>query len=250
MFKPAFLGILLLLLSNACTAQKQVDHQQQVWYAYHNNIKFDSTWSLASEVQERRFVNPDAQSQFLIRTNLHRNLGRGWDVAAGLSYFLQSPGNPESDVELVVPEIRPDIQFNYRQKIKSWSLEHRYKVEARFFHNADLTTEELREGYTFTNFRFRYRLQLVLPILRLNETQKIMLKAGDEILLNVGKKVVNNFFDQNRLFIGLNMSISPAFALEANYINWFQQQSSGVKYYNRDIFRLALYHSIQLKRTL
>jgi len=241
---------LILVTTGFCVAQKQVDHQQQVWLGYNNTIKFDSTWSLLSEVQERRFVNPDAQSQFLIRTELHRNLGKGWDIGAGLSYFLQSPGNPESDVQLVVPEIRPDIQFNYRQKFKSWSIEHRYKFEARFLHNVNLSKEELEDGFTFATFRLRYRLGFIVPIFKFNNSQKLTLKAGDEILFNVGKKVVYNFFDQNRIFIGLNWTMSPSFALEMNYINWFQQQSSGVKYYNRDIFRLALYHSLKTKRTL
>lgn len=245
MFKTLVFGVLFFLSSAFCAAQKQVEHQQQIWYAYNNSIQFDTTWTLVSEVQERRFINPDASSQFLIRTNLHRYLGKGWDVAAGLSYFFHSPGDPKSEIELVVPEIRPDIQFNYRQKFKSWRLEHRYKIEARFFHNTNPTLTDLEKGYAYATLRFRYRLQFVLPLVKFSEAQKLSLKAGDEILLNVGKKIVKNVFDQNRWFVGLNMTFSPSFSLEVGYINWFQEQSSGVDYYNRDILRLALYQVIQ-----
>jgi hypothetical protein len=80
---------------------------------------------------------------------------------------------------------------------------------------------------------------------KFNEVQSLSLKAGDEIFLNVGKKIVTNVFDQNRWFVGLNMAFSPSFSLEAGYLNWFQEQSSGTDYYNRDVLRLALYQVIQ-----
>lgn len=233
-----------------CAAQKQVEHQQLIWYAYFNTIKFDTVWSLTTELQERRFINPGAQHQFLIQTHVHRQLGAGWDVAAGVCFFLQNPNDPESDLQLTVPEIRPHLEFNLRQKIKLLRIEHRYKMEARFFHHTDSGFTELEEGYTYGNLRFRYRLQFLLPIIKFNETQSLKLKAGDEILFNVGEKIVSNFFDQNRFFIGLHMILSPTITLETGYMNWFQEQKSGVDYYNRDILGLALYHTIQTKQTL
>jgi hypothetical protein len=245
MGKTCFIGFLWLVVSGTCTAQKHIEHQQLIWYAYFNTIHFDTTWSLTTELQERRFINPGAQHQFLVRTHLHRNLGAGWDVAAGLCLLFHNPNDPESDLQLTVPEIRPHLEFNLRQKIKSLRIEHRYRVEARFLHNTDLSLMELEDGYTYGSLRFRYRLQLLLPVVRLSETQSIKLKASDEIFLNVGENIVHNFFDHNRLFAGLNMVVSPTFTVEVGYINWFQQRSSGVDYYNRDILQLALYQTIQ-----
>ncbi|HEX5113057.1 MAG TPA: hypothetical protein VFV79_09425 [Saprospiraceae bacterium] len=57
------------------------------------------------------------------------------------------------------------------------------------------------------------------------------------------------FSDQNRFFTGIVLVLGPAFNLEAGYINWFQQQKSGVDYYNRDIFAFNLQHTIESKRT-
>jgi hypothetical protein len=237
-------------MSGVCEAQKQVEHQHQVWFAYNNKLTFNPTWSLVTEVQERRFVNPDAQYQFLIRTHLHRDLGAGWDVATGIAYFLQSPNHPESHIQFTVPEIRPHLEFNLRQKIKALSIEHRYKIEMRFFHNINADLIELEDGFTYGNLRFRYRLQLVIPIIKFNEAQSMKIKVGDEVMLNVGQKIVNNLFDQNRLFVGLNMTFSPSITVETGYINYYQQQKSGINYYNRDIFGLIFYHSIQTMRTL
>ena len=237
--------MVLIVIGSTCAAQKHVEHQQLVWYAYFNTIRFDTTWSLITEIQKRHFVNPNAPHQFLIRSQLRRKLGAGWDVAAGMCIFYQHSNDPESDNDLVVPELRPHLEFNLRQKIQSFRIEQRYKVEARFFHNTNTTHMDLEEGYTYGTLRFRYWLQLIIPLVKFNEKQNLSLKVGDEILLNVGKKIVNNVFDQNRLFASLIMAFTPSFSLEAGYMNGFQQQSSGDDYYNRDILRLSLHQVIQ-----
>lgn len=237
--------MVLIMIGSICSAQKQVEHQQQVWYAYFNTIQFDTTWSLTSEFQERRFINPSAQHQFIIRAQVRRKLGAGWAVSAGMCIFYHRSNDPESDNDLTVPEFRPHIEFNHKQKIHFLRLEHRYKVEARFFHNTNTTLTDLEEGYTYTTMRIRYQLQLAYPLVKFNDAQTLSLKAGDEILLNAGKKIVKNVFDQNRWFVGLNMAFSPSFSVEVGYLNWFQEQSSGTDYYNRDILRLTLYQVIQ-----
>jgi len=176
---------------------------------------------------------------------LRRKLGAGWDMSAGMSIFYHNSNDPDSDIDLAVPELRPHLEFNFQQKFHFLRLEHRYKAEARFFHNTNTTLTDLEEGYTYRTLRIRYRLQLIFPLVKFNEVQSLNLKAGDEILLNAGKKIVKNVFDQNRWFVGLNMVFSPSFSLEAGYLNSFQEQSSGTDYYNRDILRLALYQIIQ-----
>jgi hypothetical protein len=88
--------MVLIMIGSTCTAQKQVEHQQQVWYAYFNTIRFDTTWSLVTELQERHFINPSAQHQFIIRAQLRRKLGAGWDMAAGMCIFYHNSNDPES----------------------------------------------------------------------------------------------------------------------------------------------------------
>ena len=248
--KKLFTGIVLITFCVAAFAQKQVEHQQLVWYAYINTIKFNPTWTLVSEVQERRFINPSAQHQFVVRAHIHRDLGSGWDAGAGMSLFFQSPNDPESEIDLVVPELRPHFEVRLHQKFSALSVDHRYRAEARFFHQVNSNFTALEDGYQYSNIRLRYRLQFLYPIVKFNEIRTLGIKAGDELFINLGSTIVNNFFDQNRLFAALNMVFSRTITLEAGYMNWFQQQKSGVDYYNRDILVFTLYHSIESKRTL
>lgn len=234
--------ITLLFFLLPVSAQKKVRHQQQLWYGYYNSLTFNEKWSVKSEIQERHFINPTAQHQLLFRADLEYKFVENWNVLFGGAFFLQSPNDPNSESDLMVPELRPNIGFNNKQQYSFLSVCHRYKAEARFFH--DIENGELTGGYRFSNFRFRYQLGFDIPLLK----EKIILKLKDEIMLNVGNKIVKNTFDQNRIYLGVNYVLNPSFSVEAGYMNWFQQQKSSVDYYNRNIIRFSLYHNLILKK--
>jgi Protein of unknown function (DUF2490) len=237
----------LLMIPFYMLGQKSVINQKLVWYGYYNTIKFNEKWQLSSEIQERQFINPTAQHQLLFRTNLVRSFNKNWNTSLGMTYFLQNPNDPESKSNLTVPELRPNIGFGYKKKILLVTITNRFKAEARFFH--DVQNNELVGGYRFSNYRLRYELGLELSLLKTKQTKDevILMKIKDEIMFNLGSKMVTNAFDQNRIYLGLNYKLNKAFAIEAGYLNWYQKRASGNEYYNRDILRLSVFHTIDLK---
>lgn len=238
--------VIILMIPEFFLAQKKVENQQLIWYGYYNNLKFNENWTLNSEIQERQFYNPTAQHQLVFRSNLERKLLGDWNVSVGMTLFLQNPNDPNSESNLTVPELRPDFGFNQKQKIGIVAINHRYKVEVRFFH--DVENEELVGGYRFSNFRLRYQLGLDFSIWKNGKEQAFIAKIKDEIMFNVGNKIVKNTFDQNRIYVAFNYKINNSYAVELGYMNWFQQQKSGIDFYNRDILRLSIFHSIDLKK--
>ncbi|CAM4335270.1 DUF2490 domain-containing protein [Flavobacterium terrigena] len=238
--------VIILLIPEFLLAQKKVENQQLIWYGYYNSLKFNENWSLNSEIQERQFYNPTAQHQLVFRLNLERKLIEDWKASSGMTLFLQNPNNPNSESNLTVPELRPDIGFSNKQKLRFITINHRYKAEARFFH--DVENGKLVGGYHFSNFRLRYQLGLDFPIWKKEGNEKLLLKIKDEIMFNLGKKIVKNTFDQNRVYLALNYKVNKSYAFEIGYMNWFQQQKSGTDFYNRDILRLSIFHSIDLKK--
>jgi len=238
--------LIFLSISNFSFAQKKVERQQLIWYGYYNALKFNENWALLSEIQERQFYNPTAQHQLVFRSNLERKLAGNWNVSGGMTLFLQNPNNPNSESNLTVPELRPDIGFNSKQKLGFLTISHRYKAEARFFH--DVENDKLVGGFRFSHLRLRYQLGFDFPLWKKEEKQKIILKVKDEIMFNVGKKIVKNTFDQNRIYLALNYKLNDSYAVEMGYMNWFQQQKSGTDFYNRDILRFSLFHTIDLKK--
>ena len=188
--------VIILMIPQFFLAQKKVGNQQLIWYGYYNSLKFNENWSLNSEIQERQFYNPTAQHQLVLRSNLERKLIGDWNASVGMTLFLQNPNNPNSESNLTVPELRPDFGFNHKQKLGFVTINHRYKAEARFFH--DVENEKLVGGYRFSNFRLRYQLGLDVPIWKNEKQQTIIVKIKDEIMFNAGNKIVKNTFDQKQ----------------------------------------------------
>ncbi len=235
-----------ILISFTAFSQKNTTHQQLLWYAYYNTLQFGDKWFLTTEIQERHFIAPLAQHQFLLRSHLHYNLGKAWDVALGMCLFLQNPHNPLENNQLTVPELRPHWALARREKYRWGTLLQRYKIEARFFHN--VVQGELVDGYTFANFRLRYQLGADIPIWKNKNitTNTISLKISNEIMLNVGENILYNVFDQNRIYLAVNYAFNDYLQIEGGYLNWYQQQKNGKDFYDRDIIRFIIFHKIKL----
>ena len=244
MFGRKFL--IFIFFSTFLFEQKNVENQQLLWYGYYNKLQINQNWVLKSEVQERHFYQPLVQHQLVFRTNLDRRILDDINVSLGFVVFLQSPNDPESESTLMVPELRTDFGFNAKKKYKYFNVNQRFKVEARFFHQTE--NNELVGGYQFSNFRMRYQLGLDIPLIKKQDAEKLILKIKDEVMFNFGKNIVKNVFDQNRIYIGLNYPMNKNLAFEAGYLNWFQQRPSGTDFYNRDIIRFSVFHTINLKK--
>ncbi|MEC4004567.1 DUF2490 domain-containing protein [Flavobacterium sp. SUN052] len=235
--KYIFIIILFSIFPTTVLGQKKVNHQQLLWYGYYNSLTINENWNIKSEIQERQFINPTAQHQLVIRSNIERKIVENFYGSVGMTFFFHNPNNPDSESKLTVPELRPDIGFELKHKYSFTTISHRYKLEARFFH--DTQNNELTGGFRFSNFRFRYQLGFDFPI-----KKKFSIKLKDEVMLNIGNKIVSNTFDQNRIYLGLNHQLNSKISIEIGYMNWFQEQSSGVDFYNRDIIRFSLFHKI------
>jgi hypothetical protein len=149
---------------------------------------------------------------------------------------------------LVVPELRPHVEFNFRTHLGRVTFGHRYRAEARFFH--DVLANELVDSYTFSNYRLRYQFAVEVPLLNkaASRPDRLYLRAAEEIMLNAGAKVVHNTFDQNRIDGGAGFWILPTLGVELGYLDQFQQRPSGSAYYDRRILRLTINHRIDLSK--
>lgn len=225
---------------------RHIEHQQLLWMGCFSTVNFNECWSLMSDLQERRFINPDAQHQLVMRTQLQRELTNGWAAALGLCRFLQSSNDPASGMDLVVPEWRPHAELSVSHSAGDWRIGHRYRTEARYFH--ETADGGLAPGYAFGNIRVRYRLACDIPLIKGKGglPERLLLRLADELHLNFGGNIANNAFDQNRIMMGVQSALSRSIAVELGYLNLFQQRPSGMAYYARDIVRVAVHHRIDV----
>jgi Protein of unknown function (DUF2490) len=239
-----FLTMTGIIIFSQTSAQKQITHQQMYWIRYYGEYILSPKWTSTIEVEDRRFLPTNRQLYWVLpRVNFLYKLGSGWETAAGFMYYLTSnPADPDKPVQVTVPELRPHEEIDYQQKINKLTISHRYRLEERFIHNSSNTS--LTPGYTF-NFRFRYQLQLAYAIIKkASGAGSMNVRVYDEIMFNFGHSIINNSFDQNRIYAGINYGISKTVQAELGYLNWFQERSSSNQYYDRDIARLTIYHNI------
>lgn len=225
-------------------AQKNFVKRNAVWFAYNNTLHVNDHWILQNEFQERFYTGPVKQHQFQFRNIARYKITENWDIGIGFVYGLNNT-DAEVTTNVRIHEFRPYLEINNSHKYKHVSVAHRYRFESRSQHNK--TNTGLIDGYTTTG-RFRYQFKIDVPIIKPKENKNgFKFTAGDELMLNFGKKIVTNLFDQNRLFGGFNYAPVKQFNIELGYLYLFQQRSSGT-FFTAHIGRISLATNFDIHR--
>ena len=85
------------------------------------------------------------------------------------------------------------------------------------------------------------RLGLIYKI-----TSRLKAIVKEEILINLRSDEIRTVFDQNRFSAGINYKIDDRFAVEAGYLNWFQQRPNTQNFVNRNIAYFTVLHNLKL----
>jgi hypothetical protein len=95
----------------------------------------------------------------------------------------------------------------------------------------------------------RYSLALVIPLKGKGTDLKTpFATVSNEILLNFGKSIIFNTFDQNRFYASIGYQFSPRVVMQVGYQNIFKQEASGNFYTATHSVRLHVAHSLDLRK--
>lgn len=242
MLKQYFIIIFSLILINDSVAQNTspvVVKDNMFWLGYFSMIKFNERWSLNSDAQFRTRNEVKNYSQALLRTGLSYKLNEKVDFTLGLAHFRFFITNDKTRGEW-----RPWQELKLNDKFGNCKLTHRFRIEQRF--NENVKNSEATNDYQF-NFRFRYRFDLRYPILKENKSENyIYALIGNEIMVNAGNNISYNYFDQDRLYIGVNYEINKKIALQLQYMHVWQQASNGLTLNSNEVIRFNIYHTISI----
>ena len=244
--KIRFCLLLLLIVGTVkqTIGQKHTQNIEQIWAAYFNQTRFSNKWGAWLDVQLRTkddFVKDFAQ--LLIRPGLTYYVNDNVRLTAGYSHFWFYPADNHSKV--TQPEHRPWQQvqwitkYNRNKTIQALRLEERYRRRI-------LNDSTLAKGYTF-NYRLRYNFSWQIPLSQQVKKRSWSAVLGNEVFINFGKQITYNYFDQNRLFVGLSCSTNATDNLQFGYLNIFQQLASGNNYRSTSIARVAYLHNLDLR---
>jgi hypothetical protein len=241
------LSLIAILLATTVIAQpKNTSHASQTWLAYFNQTRLSNKWGLWGDFQIR--TREELVSDFstgIARVGLTYFIDDNVRLTLGYGFINNYP--PNDNVKVSQPEHRPWQQVQWFTKNKRTRLMQYIRLEQRY-RRRYLNNSELADSYAF-NFRLRYNFFYQIPL----DPQGLIPKklsaiVNDELHINFGKQIVNNYFDQNRLFLGLNYSFDNNNNLQFGYLNTFIQTAAGNQYRNINALRVAYVHNLDLRK--
>ncbi|MBK6948685.1 MAG: DUF2490 domain-containing protein [Haliscomenobacter sp.] len=240
-----FLLPLLLGMEPGLHAQtlKSIDHADQVWVGYLNQTQLSTHWGFWYDMHLR---SQDHWSQgFLFgmgRVGATYYASPNFKVTAGYAFLNFFPD--EGHLFISQPEHR--IWQQVQILSRPWKLRvlQQIRLEQRFKQKI-LDDSHLSDQFAYTN-RARYNVILTYPF---SSKSKWSAVVSNEILINFGKNVVNNAFDQDRVFLGLGYKVAPNANLQAGYLYTIQQSSKGYQYKQSDVVRVFLFHNLDFRKS-
>lgn len=215
----SFFCLSLMLPATQGLAQtvRETSDQSHLWLIMNGNTKINDRFSVFHDVQFRRDDFGMRWQQLLLRAGLTYKINVALAATAGYGFVDTYPYG-DFPVANTFSEHRIWEQLQFNQSVGKLSIVNRYRLEQRMIGNA--STGEF-QPFRFEN-RMRYMGRFVFPV-AVKEARKLSVVMFDEIFINFGKNVGRNTFDQNRLFAGLNYSLSPKVAIEVGYLNQMVQ---------------------------
>lgn len=215
-------------------AQNRIrDYNDITWLAFFVTPKINDKLSAHIEYQWRRTNWLQDWQQSLPRVGLTYKLNSQVSFQAGYAWIHTFPyGEPNiTAVEKTFPEHRAYEQVAVTAALGRSTLLHRLRLEQRWLGRFYTEASEKPDTYVYSN-RIRYMPRLDIP---LNANKKLYAAVFDEIMINFGKNVGENVFDQNRFSLLMGYKINPAVRIEGGWINQIGQLSREVD--NKNVYQ-------------
>jgi hypothetical protein len=247
MLKTFLLQLLLIISASTIYAQtKTVTNYQQTWLAFNNQTRLSNKLGLWGDFHLRTKDDYfEDLSTTIARVGLMYYLNDATKLTAGYAYVTHYP--VDGSVKINQPEHRPWQQIQWHTKYAKTRMMQWIRLEERYRRKFE-NPETLSDAYSF-NFRLRYNLWYEVPF---NKAPTVPSRwsfiVNDEVHINFGKQVVNNYFDQNRFFLGLKFATNAHDNIQVGYMNLFQQLPAISRFRNIDALRLSYFQNLDLRK--
>jgi len=236
--------VLVLFTNHSLLAQKDIEYQEQTWFAYLNQTRLSNRSGFWLDVHLRftdDFTGRLGQSIF--RPGYIYFLSDQARLSVGYAYVTTYSASDEIPD---IPEHRPWQQIQWYDKRKHFTMMQYVRLEERFRRRAE--GAELLDEYDF-NYRIRYNISFTIPLKGKSvEPKTPFFFVNNEVMINFGEEIVYNYFDQNRFFAGVGYQFTKHLNAQIGYLNVFQQRSTGNQYIHVDAIRFFVFHNLDFRK--
>ena len=237
-----FLCILFLGTRSQTHAQKSFETREQTWIGYIHQSRLTNKSGVWIDLHFRMTDNFVRQRTMAIaRVAYVYHVRNHLRLFAGHAYanrYNQSGVNR-------IPEHRLWQQIQWLETKKGFNLSQALRIEQRF--RRTIRDHSLGETYNF-NWRFRYNVSFTIPLGASALGRYVpFLLAQNEILVNAGKSITYNYFDQNRSFLGLGYQFTKELNAHLGYLFIFQHEGAQARYLHLHVIRLFVSYNLDLR---
>jgi hypothetical protein len=237
-----------LLPPGAAAAQpgpRDVADQTNSWFMYFGDHAVARRWALHAEAQVRRADGAAEWQQLLLRPGLIYTVSPDVRLTAGYGHITTWPYG-EQPARARFPEHRTWQQLQLAQRTGRVAWQHRYRLEQRWV-DVPLATPGGVDR-TYTN-RMRYLVRATVPLRgRTVAVGTPYLSVYDEAMVNWGRSVGRNVFDQNRAYGALGWRLTPGTRVEVGYLQQLLAKPDGVRLERNHTLQAAIFQSSPLGR--
>jgi hypothetical protein len=223
---------------------RQVSTNTTTWFMYFGSHRVSDKWGLHLEAQVRRSDVISAAQQFLLRGGINYHIDGQVFVTAGYC-FVETYPYGKLPARSSFPENRFWEQLQLRNPIGSFEWISRFRLEQRFVKAPVLKGTIYEPGDAVYTNRMRLLNRFSIPFKGKTIIDKsFYLSVFNEIMLNFGKKVALNLFDQNRMYAAIGYRFPKIGRLEVGYLNQWVVRSDGKTIENNHTLQLGLTSNI------
>lgn len=223
---------------------KNVVENEQTWFGYFNQTRFTNRSGLWFDGHIRLTDNfAERVNQGIVRAAYVYYLHDNVRLAAGYGYIANFSGD---DAVPNLNEHRPWQQLQWFDKKPYFNMMQYLRLEQRF--REHLVDGKVADDYQRSQ-RVRYSMAFTIPLRAGGVQPKTpFVFVSDELMVNVGKKVVNNYFDQNRFFMGFGYQFTKGLNAHLGYLNVFLERPTGTDFVNSHAVRLFVFHNLDFRK--
>lgn len=236
--KMAGIVFLFSMFSFTTNAQKQISHQSLFWLGTVDNFRFSEHWGAVTDFHYRTFDFMSHTYYYLIRGmanyyfNENLSAGIGYAHVWSAAFTVVNPFANEN-------RITEQVQLN--SKKRNLSISNRWRLEQRW--QQRIVDHVKTNDYRFTD-RIRYAIGFVYSPFK--DRTLPSFTNYEEVMIQFGKEVVYNTFDQAKFSFGIRENITPQLNIDLNYMYQYQQLA-GSQYLAENILRLYINYSVGWK---
>ena len=173
------------------------------WLVYLGNQKINNKWNIQSDFQYRNHQVLSQRNQYLLRAGVGYNLKeQNHNLLLGFAYISTDSYDEVNTFKATRLERRIYQQYLYKHKLSDVYVNHRFRLEQRFFPNE-------------FGLRGRYFISVQKPLKgKVISKNSSYISAYNELFLDIK----NSRFDRNRLYLGLGYGITEHIRIETGYM--------------------------------